>query len=44
MLVITHINGDDNDADVFTKNTTAAIFNKHIPLYVGKDKYMDAQT
>ena len=27
LLVIKHINGDDNDAGIFTKNTSAAIFN-----------------
>ena len=44
LLVIKWINGDDNDADIFTKNVTAAVFDRHIPLYVGKDKYMSGQT
>ena len=44
LLVIKHVSGEDNDADIFTKNVTAAIFNKHIPMYVDKDEYMDAQT
>jgi hypothetical protein len=40
LLVIKHIAGDKNDADIFTKNVTSAIFNKHVPLYVGTDKYV----
>ena len=34
LLVIKHILGDKNDADIFTKNVTSAIFNRHIPLDV----------
>jgi hypothetical protein len=34
------ISGDDNDADIFTKNTTAAVFNKHVVKLVGNDEYM----
>ena len=30
----------ENDADIFTKNVTAAIFEKHIPKCVGVDEYM----
>jgi hypothetical protein len=40
MMIIRHIAGDDNDADIFTKNVTAAVFNRHLPNFVGKDKYM----
>ncbi len=40
-MVIKHIPGDINDADIFTKNVTAAVFNCHIPMYVGVDKYLD---
>lgn len=37
LLVIRHVPGTDNDADIFTKNVTGDIFEKHIPLYVGHD-------
>jgi hypothetical protein len=39
-LVIRHISGDDNDANIFTKNTTAAVFNKHVDKFVGNDEYV----
>jgi len=44
LIVIRHISGDDNDADIFTKNTSAAVFERHIPLYVGIDEYMSGDT
>jgi hypothetical protein len=44
LLVIKHIAGDKNDADIFTKNVTSAIFNRHVPLYVGTDEYASAQS
>ncbi len=25
---------------IFTKNTAASVFERHIPLYVGRDEYM----
>ena len=40
LLVIKHIAGEQNDADIFTKNVTSAIFDRHVPLYVGKDEYV----
>jgi hypothetical protein len=40
LIVIRHISGDDNDTDIFTKNTATATFLKHIPVYVGTDQYM----
>ena len=40
-LLIKHVPGEDNDADIFTKNTTYAILNKHIKKYVGEDEYID---
>jgi hypothetical protein len=40
LLVIRHISGADNDADIFTKNTTAAVFNKHVVKFVGNDEYV----
>ena len=41
LLAIKPIPEDANNADIFTKNVTAAIFNHRIPMYVGVDKYMD---
>ena len=32
---VSHIPGDENDADIFTKNTEIRVFEKHIPMYVG---------
>jgi hypothetical protein len=40
LLVIRHIAGESNDADIFTKNVTLAIFDRHVPLYVGHDEYV----
>ena len=39
-MVIKHIAGERNDADIFTKNVRSAIFDRHVPLYVGKNKYV----
>ena len=44
LLVIKHIVGEKNDADIFTKNMTSAIFNKHVSLYVGTDEYVIARS
>ena len=35
LLVIRHIVGESNDADIFTKNVTLAIFDRLVPLHVG---------
>ena len=35
-----YVPGPENDADIFTKNVTAAIFEKPIPKFVGVDEYM----
>ena len=40
LLVIRHISGESDDADIFTKNVTSAIFDRHIPLYVGHAEYL----
>ena len=40
LLVIKYVPGHKNDADIFTKNVTSAVFNQHIPLYVGCDEYL----
>ena len=42
MIVIKHIPGDDNEADIFTKNTSTATFCKHVVHFVGHDEYVDA--
>jgi hypothetical protein len=34
LLVIKHILGDENEADIFTKSTTAPLFNRQIPKFV----------
>ena len=34
-----YVAGPENDADIFTKDVTAAIFEKHIPKFVGVDEY-----
>jgi hypothetical protein len=44
LLVIKHVPGEQNDADIFTKNVTASIFERHLPLYVGMDEYLKVQT
>ena len=41
LIVVKHVPGDENEADIFTKNTTASVFNKHIPNFAGIDKYME---
>ena len=41
ILRIQHVSGEENDADIFTKNTTYAIFNKHVRQFVGEDEYID---
>ena len=43
MLVIRHVPGVNNDTDIFTKNTAAAIFEKQIRRFVGDDKYLSAE-
>ena len=40
LLVIRHDSGESNDADIFTKNVTSTIFDRHLPLYVGHDEYL----
>jgi hypothetical protein len=41
MIVIKHISGDDNEANIFTKNKLTGTFNRHVVQYVGHDKYVD---
>ena len=40
LLVIRHIAGELNDADIFPKNVMSAVLNRHIPLYVADDQYL----
>ena len=40
LLLVEHIPGDCNDMDIFTKNVPTALFNSHIPLYVGHNEYL----
>ena len=37
LMVIRHVPGADNEADIFTKNVPGDIFEKHIPKFVGLD-------
>ena len=43
LMVIKHVPGIENDADIFTKNVDAQIFERHLPAFVGYDEYMDAK-
>ena len=40
IIVVRHVPGDDNDADIFMKNVARAVFDKLVPRLVGKDKYI----
>jgi hypothetical protein len=39
LIVVKHVSGDENEADIFTKNTAAPVFNRHIPKFIEVDKY-----
>ena len=41
LIVVKWISGEENEADIFTKNTAAPVFERHIPKFVGDDEYMD---
>ena len=41
LIFVKHIPGDSNVAGICTKNVTAMIFNCHIPMYLGVEKYLD---
>ena len=41
LLIIEHASGEDNDTYIFTKNASGDISEKHIPVLVGNDEYMD---
>ena len=40
LIVIKHVPGEDNEADIFTKNVSAKDFKRHIRNLVGEDEYM----
>lgn len=40
LIVIKHVPGEDNEADIFTKNVSAKDFERHIRNLVGEDEYM----
>ena len=40
VLIIRHVAGEDNEADISTKNTSGPVFKKHIRKFVGDDEYM----
>jgi hypothetical protein len=42
MLVIKHIPGSLNEADILTKNTAAPIFSSHVSCFVGEDEYTES--
>jgi hypothetical protein len=44
LLVIKHIAGEKNDVDIFTKNVTSAVFDRHVPMYVGTEEYITDQS
>lgn len=39
ILEVTWTSGEDMTSDIFTKNVTGPIFEKHIPKFVGEDEY-----
>jgi len=41
LIAVKHVSGDENEADIFTKNSVAPVFNRHIPKFVGVDKYTE---
>ena len=43
LIVVRWIPGDENEVSIFTKNTAAPIFERHIPKLVGDDEYMDGR-
>ena len=43
LLVVKHVPGVENDADIFTKNVTGPIFQTHLPSFVGIDRYMEKE-
>ena len=44
LLVLRHVPGVDNNADIFTKNTTAAKKFNRIQKFVGDDEYLSVES
>ena len=40
ILTIKHVYGEDNEADIFTKNTSGPVFEKNISKFVGDEEYI----
>jgi hypothetical protein len=40
LIEVRWISGDENSADLFTKNLQGPLFEKHVRVYCGKDEYM----
>ena len=40
VLSIKHVSGEDNEADILTKNTSGPVFEKHIRKFFRDDEYM----
>ena len=41
LIMVKHVSGDENEADIFTKNTAVPVLNRRIPKFVAVDKYME---
>jgi pyruvate/2-oxoglutarate dehydrogenase complex dihydrolipoamide dehydrogenase (E3) component len=44
LIVIRHISGESNNADIFTKNVASAMFDKHVLLYIGSNEFASHQS
>ncbi len=40
IIAVKHVSGDKNEVDIFTKNTSRPVYEKHICKFVGDDEYM----
>jgi hypothetical protein len=43
IIVCDWVSGEENSADLFTKNLAGQVFDKHASVFVGRDKYMKLQ-
>lgn len=43
LLLVRHVPEDENETDIFTKNTATQMFEKHIKKFVGEDEYMKVE-
>ena len=44
LIVIRHIVGESNGADIFTNNVMSVVFDKHVLLYIGSNEYASHQS